>query len=334
LILVYSKEFFTEPLVALLLIVSVSLTLARRPVSSSLALAAAAITRPQFLVLAPVWLWRIQRDGGWSAVRRSVIPFAAAAGIDVAYNIIRFGDPLNFGYSTAELRQGFTTPFLQGSAGLLFDPQKSVVLFAPLVLLVPFGLARLWRTARTAFWLLGANLAVTFVLSATWWAWGGGWVWGPRLLIPAVIPAMASIGAWVDSRRWRLMVLSGLIALGVLANAPGAIVGVGAQLNDDPAPREGPLILRQYELVPQAAGYTAEQLYDRTAKDGGRYLPFWQVLAAREWGRTGFTAAMLATALLLGAATACALSVAREVRRLVSASPPIASSAQALPRAE
>jgi hypothetical protein len=334
LILVYSKDFFTEPVVALFLVVSVALALVGRPAGSSAALAAAAITRPQFLLLAPVWLWRIQRDAGWSAVYRSVPPFAAAVVVDVVYNVIRFGDPLNFGYSTPELRQGFTTPILQGAAGLLFDPQKSVLLFAPVTLLVPFGIVRLRRAAPTAFWLLGANLVVTFVLSATWWAWGGGWVWGPRLLIPAVIPAAASVGAWADSRRWRVVALTGLIAFGVLVNVPGAIVSVGAQLSDDPAPSEGPQVVRQYELMPQAVAYTAEHLYDRTAADGGRYLSFWQVLAAREWDRPGFAGAMLATAALLGAAALLARLLAREVRRLAVEPPRIAASAPTAAQSE
>ena len=40
----------------------------------------------------------------------------------VAYNVARFGNPLEFGYRN----EGFTMPFLGGAHMLLLDPSKSL----------------------------------------------------------------------------------------------------------------------------------------------------------------------------------------------------------------
>jgi hypothetical protein len=61
-------------------------------------------------------------------------------------------------------------------------------LFAPIVVLLPFALLRLWREDLPVCVLLGGNLAITFVMIATWFAWHGGLCWGPRLLLPGDHP--------------------------------------------------------------------------------------------------------------------------------------------------
>ena len=50
------------------------------------------------------------------------------------------GSVLKTGYGS----EGFTTPFFHGAAQLLFSPEKSVLLFAPIVILVVLGSIRLW----------------------------------------------------------------------------------------------------------------------------------------------------------------------------------------------
>ena len=112
----------------------------------------------------------------------------------VAYNVYRFGDPLEFGYRPP-VDPGFTTPLLEGASGLLFDAEKSLVLFAPALVLVPFAFVTLWRRARVTAALLLALFAVTFVLAATWHSWQGGWSWGPRLVIPGVALVLVALGA-------------------------------------------------------------------------------------------------------------------------------------------
>jgi hypothetical protein len=248
-------------------------------------------------------------------VRRAALPILASVVVSLAYNFARFGDVSNFGYST-ELPQGFTTPFLSGAAGLLLHPKKSILLFAPISLLLPLALRFVWKVHRTAFWLLAGNLVITLIISATWWDWGGGWVWGPRLLIPGIIPALAALGAWSSRARVPIRrLMAALFALGFLVNAPAVIVGVGAQLAEGQVPRVGPSVLRQFELVPNALSYTIHHAYDRdsTSREAASRIAIWQFRVSRAMGRRGGPIAILGS---LGLALA-ALIAAFQLRQVL-----------------
>ena len=107
---------------------------------------------------------------------------------------------------------------LEGSVGLLASPEKSLLLFAPVALLVPFGLASLWSRSRAAFWLLSWNLVATFLIAAAWPAWDGGFRVGSTIAAArADQPALASVAPWVGAgQRQRRFVVTGLLAAGVL----------------------------------------------------------------------------------------------------------------------
>ena len=183
-ILPYGRDFFTEPLVALGLVVMIERSLAGRELQAGAALAFAILARPQAAVFAPLlWAFLLLRGDGIRVVARTLPPLAIAAIVTVAYNLVRFEEPFEFGYKKPD-DPGFTTPFFEGAAGLLFSPEKSIFLFAPIVVLLPFALAWLWRRERVTAGLLLAIFTVTFVLAATWHSWEGGWSWGPRLLLP------------------------------------------------------------------------------------------------------------------------------------------------------
>jgi len=317
-LLVYSKDFYGEPLAALCLVLSVERAVARRPGLSGAAAAAAALTRPQCFAFAPLLLWRLHSDGGWVAVRKAAPTILASVVISLAYNFVRFGDVFNFGYST-ELPQGFTNPFLSGAAGLLLHPKKSILLFAPISLLLPFALRFVWKTQRTGFWLLTGNLVITFVISAKWWDWGGGWVWGPRLLIPGIIPALAALGAWSSQERPRMRwVMAALFGLGFLINLPAVIVGVGAQFADGRIPPVGPSVVRQAELVPSAVGYTLHHAYDpdSTWSEAASRVAIWQFRVTRVMGKRGTPIALLGSLLLALGAMIAAFQLRRGLRTM------------------
>ena len=203
----------------------------------------------------------------------------------MAYNFARFGDVANFGYSGTEVPQGFTTPILTGLGGLFLHPEKSVLLFAPIVLLGLPALARLFRTDRTAAMLIAAHVGITLALAATWWDWGGGFTWGPRLF-PAVPPIVASVAPWADERPVRRRAVAILLAVGFAVSAPSLLVGGGAQLAERSPPEEGPRIAAQYRLVPAAVGYTIDHLYDDgDGRDSTRVLYLWQVEPPTGWAR-------------------------------------------------
>ncbi len=300
----YSKEFFAEPLSALGMVFGIERALANRPAAAGAGLAVAVLARAQTLLAFPVLLWVILRRCGVSGGVRASVPVGVGIFLTAAYNVARFGDPLESGYA----HEGFTMPFLNGAHMLLLEPSKSLFLFAPVTVLVPWACVRLWRRDRPAFFLISWTLAMTFGVAALWHNPNGGWCWGPRLLLPGVAPAVAALGPWLDNRFNRALAI-GLLILGFAVSAPAVAVSTQIQQLDVPPPAGGiwppdlglPRIGRQAELVPMTAAYTRTYLFER--KDDGRnylrYLTFWQIGLARVLGRPGLVIAMAASLVLV-----------------------------------
>lgn len=310
---VYTKEFFSEPLTALGLVVSFERALADRPAQSGWGLAVAALARPQSFLLAPVvaavlwWRRGLRRSLGFAW------PVVAAVGLTLTYNFVRFEAPFRFGYRD----EGFFTPIGQGLQGLLLHPSKSLLLFAPIVLLTPPAVIWGWqRNKRDAVVLLIGNFVVTLVLAATWHSWTGGWSWGPRLLIPGMLPLLASIAPWVDARPRRMRLVAALAALGFLVSAPSLVVSSRAQQLDRPPPAIGPRVLRQVELVPQTVDYTLSHLtsYDRDQGLNYRYLTLWQIGVVRAVGHKGWLIAVPISTVLVAVTAASGRALASELR--------------------
>ena len=308
-LLPYSKEFFSEPLATLLLVVGLERGTARHGGSAGLAAGGAGLTRPQAFAFAPALLWRVWRDGGWAALQRSGAALALGVMAAVGYNYARFGRPLTFGYADA----GFSTPFVQGAAGLLLHPAKSIFLFAPIVVVIPLALGDLWKSNRTAFWLISWNFVVTFAIAATWESWAGGWAWGPRLLLLGVIPAVAPVARWSEYSRLRLRIVGALFALGLLISAPAMIVSTRAQQVDRPAPQVGPSVIRQYELVPPTVAFSWQHLHERGKGMNRQYVSLWQVGIISVMGTRGLAVAIGLSALMAVAVGLSALSLWRSI---------------------
>lgn len=310
---VYSKEFFSEPLTALGLVVSFERALAHRPAQSGVALSVAALARPQSFLVAPLvgaaLLWR-------KGLRHSfafVWSLGAAAAVTAAYNLVRFGHPMRFGYHDA----GFFTPMWEGIHGLLLHPSKSLFLFAPVVLLTGPGLRWLWKhDDRPAVVLLAGNFALTLAVAAAWQSWAGGWSWGPRLLIPGVVPLIACIAPWVDARPRRMPLVVALAALGFLVSASSLVVSSRAQQLDRPPPEIGPRVLRQIELVPETVQYTFSHWtsYERGQGLNNRYLTLWQIGLVRAVGHKGWLIAVPISTVLVAVTAASGRALVSELR--------------------
>lgn len=302
-VLPYGRDFFTEPLVALGLVVMVERALAGRELQAGGALALAVLARPQSAAFAPLLLvyLALREGGGVHAAARTVPPLAIAAIITVAYNLYRFGDPLEFGYRPP-VDPGFTTPLLEGTSGLLFSSAKSVFLFAPAIVLVPFAVVALWRRGRATAALVVALFAVTWGLAATWHSWQGGWSWGPRLIIPGVVVALALVGPWIGTSPARLRLAVLLFAAGFVLSFSAVLAPAGAQLLDRPVGK-GPQIVRQVELLPELTRRSVQARHSTAARNGDyrRYLGLWQAGAVRRAGPWGLVPALLGTLALLAA---------------------------------
>lgn len=301
-LLPYGRDFFTEPLLALGLVVMIERALAGREAQAGAALALAVLARPQSAAFVPLlFAFLALRAGdirrGALAIARTLPALAVAAAITIAYNLIRFGDPLTFGYEPPA-DPGFTTPLAEGASGLLLSPEKSILLFAPAIVLAPFALAALWRRERAATALLIGLFATTFVLAATWHSWMGGWSWGPRLVIPGVAVLLVALGPWIGDHATRLRLAGGLFAVGFLLSFPAVLAPAGAQLLDRAPRSDGPQIVRQFTQLGPLARRSIAASGDRSARDDDyrRHLALWQAGVVRQFGAIGWLFALLGTA--------------------------------------
>jgi hypothetical protein len=297
-LVVYSKDFFSEPLLALAIALALWQTVAGRSWLAAAFLALGMLTRPQALLLAPLfWIFWFHRDG----LRRALVPgviLAAGAALILLYNWLRFEDFTDGGYGDVER---FRAEVWTGAWGLLTDPSKSVFLFVPLAVLLPFGIWSLRRRGNTPVaWLVTGIVVIGFLTAASWSIWWGGWTWGPRLLIPAVVPVLPVLAPWIGDRVQRRWLVVMLAVAGGLVSLPAVVVPTNAQLGET-AETDGPHIVRQAELLPATLGnVVGEAPPERPVLPADRWDPYlWQVELGRDLGAPGVAVAVVLSLLLV-----------------------------------
>jgi hypothetical protein len=319
-LLPYLQEYGSEPVSGLFLVLSVLLAVERRPAWAGAAFGMAMLVRPQFVVLAPALVLYLLIVYGRQAALLALPTLGAALALVLAYNYVRFGSLTNTGYRGNE---GFTTPILHGTASLLFNPDKSLLLFAPVTLLIPAALLDGWRSRRGLSVLVAVIFLVTFVMSATWFSWQGGWSWGPRLVLPGLVPLLVVLAPWASRSRRRMRLLATGFAAGLIVSFATVIVSTEAQQLDHPVPTPGPEIIRQAELIPATISRTIHSAANSGGVvGGGKHRLFantWQVGFLRTAGWSGFAVAMVLTLLLLAAAVFGALGLRSALRAKASA---------------
>jgi hypothetical protein len=328
-LIVYSKDFFSEPLLALAIALALWQSVAGRSWLAAAFLAFGMLTRPQALLLAPLfWVFWVHRDGLRGALVPGLILAAGAASIPL-YNWLRFEDFTDSGYPDD---QGFRAEVWTGAWGLLTDPSKSLFLFVPLAALLPLGIWSLRRRGDTPVaWLVTGIVAVGFLTAASWSIWWGGWTWGPRLLIPAIVPVMPVLAPWIGDRLPRRRLVVVLAIAGALVSLPAVIVPTSAQLGET-AETDGPQIVRQAELLPATLGNVADEAPpERPVLPAERWDPYlWQVELGRDLGAPGLVLATVLSLLLALVAVWAAVRVRAAVWRAEAREPQVDGSRQVL----
>ncbi len=126
-----------------------------------------------------------------AAFGAGAVPFVAAVAL---YNVARFGTPFETGYG--QFATAFTGRFIEGALGQWFSPGRGVAWYFPAAIAAIFAVPRLARISRPIATMAFGSLAILWLLYSPWFAWDGGWTYGPRLLSPALavlaIPAVAA----------------------------------------------------------------------------------------------------------------------------------------------
>ncbi|MFH1313275.1 MAG: hypothetical protein ABIJ00_08605 [Candidatus Eisenbacteria bacterium] len=232
---VYSRDLFAEPVFACCLVATFYLL--REPgavgehrnlVFAGLASSLGILARMSFAPIVVIFaVYLIFRSGNLRAGSRRALTYGlyCLPGIMIVaiLNLTRFGGLTLTGYHTA-FDKGFSAPLGRGLFWNLASSYRGILLYAPPVLLFVAGFASFGRKYRAELVLIASIAIYVFVVYSKWWAWHGGWCWGPRFLLP-IIPLLILPGIVVMSERPRWG-----IPLGILLGAVGFVVQLGAIL--------------------------------------------------------------------------------------------------------
>jgi hypothetical protein len=224
----HALTLFTEPGTALCLIAAVLFAVRAARAGSRVdlfvcgACAGAAllfrVSAALFLPVIGLWLlvaaWRsrdaVRGDRSASGWPQRMVEFggsftAGAVGplvVMLVVNWWRYGSVSNFGYALGTATNQ-SYPIVRGVVNQWFSSGKSLFLFAPIAVVVVFGLVRSVKRAPMELTLLASLVIVNTLFFARVQFWSGDWAWGPRYL-QIVLPCLAAMAApLTDVRGWR-----------------------------------------------------------------------------------------------------------------------------------
>jgi hypothetical protein len=229
-----AKTLFSEPSTALFTTLAVlfAVRAVREHVSrlaawSGAAVGVAVLCRPSaalFVVPVMVYLALAGRADGRANVRGRLISFAiggiAPLTVFLATNWARFGSPFDAGYEKIS-QQG---SLLQGMAGQLFSPGKSLFVYAPVAIVAVAGAWKGVRERRPETALLGSMIVLNLGFFARAPFWSGDNAWGPRY-VGCVLPLVVALAApVVDAAPWRRVAVATVAAGALLPGLFGTLV--------------------------------------------------------------------------------------------------------------
>lgn len=211
----YAALYFSQSLVGLLLLLAATLLMLHpKPyLRVGILLGWACLTRLDTLPLAIVMIGyaghqlrqhHLNKRQWMVTLFQLVTPMCLTLLVYLGLNFVRTGNVWQSGYAN----EGWTTPLGTGLYGLLLSPGRGLLFYSPLTVLAAMGLWDLWQRGWQAEVALIVTLVVgQMMLYATWWAWEGGWVWGPRFLLSTQALLMVGLLPWLENRWPRWVVL-------------------------------------------------------------------------------------------------------------------------------
>lgn len=92
----------------------------------------------------------------------------------------------------------FAQPLWEGVLGLLASPGRSLLLFAPPLVLSLIAARRIWRLQPQLLSVLTVTVTPVFLLYAKFESWSGDWAWGPRYMVPLIAPLLLPGVVYLD----------------------------------------------------------------------------------------------------------------------------------------
>jgi len=251
-------------------------------------LAVAGLTKVSSLVFAPgfviaaVFEPSLRPRTRLNAALVLALGVALAAALHLSWNAYRFGRPFDFGYGWGEMipelppRQFLASDVPRGLAVLLLSPGKSIVLWAPVLLLAAARAKQFWQREPGAALGLGCSALCGLIFFAAYLFPEGGYAHGPRNLVP-LIPLLLLPAGGPDSGRWPTAAVIACAAVGFLM----AVLSTSVSFLEDQGGRIGPLSPNvYYERIDPLAGRSQF----RYRLD---YVPFVSTLRSDGWARAG-----------------------------------------------
>lgn len=205
-------------------------------VAAGLTTAVMVANRPQMIVFAAVTMLFIVVHH-----RRHVLAFAAlpalVGALLIAYNRSVF-QHVTGGYGGISFLDG---PVLTGLGGLIFSPNRGLLIYTPIMLFAFWGAVQVWRVDAPP-WLrwLSIGVALHVLVHAKFEEWWAGYTYGPRYFTD-VLPALVIFLVYGLIPLWRLQVVRALaVALalyGIVVQAIG-VYAADDSWNRDPVPLE------------------------------------------------------------------------------------------------
>ena len=228
------RGYFGEMFTAVFVMVGIAALSSARPRLGWAMLILGVVNTPATLVGLLLVAIRHVRE---SRQLRYVIPVVVAASLILLESWIRRGHPLvtgyedNAGFRTLmpySGRPGFSYPFFFGLLSITLSFGKGILFFAPGVVMPPRKDDRDARRQLVTFWEYSMwFLAGLVIVYAKWWAWYGGWFWGPRFFLAASIPASLAIAMRLERlptmKAAALGVLLAILTLSTWVGVNGAL---------------------------------------------------------------------------------------------------------------
>jgi hypothetical protein len=228
----YVATGFSEPSVALAIILGLLAIQTRHPIAAGAASGLALLMRvDSALLVVPVLgaaAW-VACGHSWKAALQFTVGLLPVVIITAAYDTLRFGAPWRTGYTFAT----FNHPFLAGLYGLLLSPAAGLFIYVPLLPLALIGLYLSRRRLPVITVAIAMLLAIRIVFYAVWFGWAAYWAWGPRYLV-AAMPVVA-VGLIEIFRRWSLLRTAVKVGAAALLTLSVSVQLIGALVEYDHA---------------------------------------------------------------------------------------------------